>query len=193
MESTTSDFAQIFFAARARVLDENARVLGQLDDTAWRSAARIIGDATAIFVIGNGRSRLASEMAAMRLMHLGLTVHVAGESTAPAVAQGDVVIAVSGSGTTTTVVAAARTALDIGASVIAVTTAADSLLADTSTLVLSIEAADKLDRSGAVTNQYAGSLFEQSVLLAFDALFHAIWVESGQTAETLWARHASIG
>lgn len=192
MGSTTSEFAQTFSAARTRVLDENARVLAQLDDAAWRSAARIIGDATAVFVIGNGRSRLASEMAAMRLMHLGLTVHVAGESTAPAVAQGDVVIAVSGSGTTT-VVAAARTALDVGASVIAVTTAADSLLADTSTLVLTIEAADKLDRSGTVTTQYAGSLFEQSVLLAFDALFHSMWVESGQTAETLWARHATIG
>lgn len=193
MESTTSDFAQTFSAARTRLLDENTRALSQLDDAAWRRAARTICDAKAVFVIGNGRSRLASEMAAMRLMHLGLTVHVAGESTAPAVAKGDVVIAVSGSGTTATVVAAARTALEAGASVVAVTTASASALTDTSTLVLTIEAADKQDRSGSVTTQYAGSLFEQSVLLAFDALFHSMWVETGQTAETLWARHATIG
>ncbi|MGH7292842.1 MAG: 6-phospho-3-hexuloisomerase, partial [Myxococcota bacterium] len=41
--------------------------------------------------------------------------------------------------------------------------------------------------------QYAGSLFEQSVLLAFDALFQALWSNEDQTAERLWERHANIG
>ena len=54
-------------------------------------------------------------------------------------------------------------------------------------------AADKQDHSGSVTRQYAGSLFEQSVLLAFDALFQALWSNEDQTAERLWERHANIG
>ena len=56
-----------------------------------------------------------------------------------------------------------------------------------------LPAADKQDHSGSVTRQYAGSLFEQSVLLAFDALFQALWSNEDQTAERLWERHANIG
>ena len=40
------------------------------------------------------------KMAAMRLMHLGLTVHVVGETTAPAIRSNDLLLAASGSGTT---------------------------------------------------------------------------------------------
>ena len=58
---------------------------------------------------------------------------------------------------------------------------------------LVLPAADKQDHSGSVTRRYAGSLFEQSVLLAFDALFQALWSNEDQTAERLWERHANIG
>lgn len=144
-------------------------------------------------MIGNGRSGLAIQMAAMRLMHLGLRVHVAGEVTAPAIGAGDLLIAVSGSGTTGSVVGAADTAKSVGASVIAITTSPDSPLAQRADEVLVLPAADKQDHSGSVTSQYAGSLFEQSVLLAFDALFQALWRSDDQSAERLWERHANIG
>ncbi|RYE39646.1 MAG: SIS domain-containing protein [Hyphomicrobiales bacterium] len=159
--------------------------------------------ARAVFVIGNGRSGLAIQMAAMRLMHLGLRVHVAGEVTAPAIGAGevtapaigagDVLIAVSGSGTTAPVVAAADTAMKVDAAVLAVTTAPDSPLARRAHEILILPAADKQDHSAAITHQYAGSLFEQSVLLAFDALFQSLWHNADQTAQRLWERHANIG
>ncbi|RYE39779.1 MAG: SIS domain-containing protein, partial [Hyphomicrobiales bacterium] len=113
--------------------------------------------------------------------------------TAPAVGAGDVLIAVSGSGTTASVVGAADTAKRVGASVLAVTTAPDSPLARRADEALVLPAADKQDHSAAITAQYAGSLFEQSVLLAFDALFQALWHNADQTAERLWERHANIG
>lgn len=102
-------------------------------------------------------------------------------------------IAVSGSGTTATVVAAAETANNVGAAVVAVTTAPQSPLAERAERVLVVAAADKQDHGNSITAQYAGSLFEQSVLLAFDALFHSLWSSRAQSAENLWSRHANIG
>ncbi|RZI53767.1 MAG: SIS domain-containing protein [Pseudonocardia sp.] len=182
-----------FSVGRSIVLEENQRLLNAVATEAWDRAGVLITTARAVFVIGNGRSGLAVQMAAMRLMHLGLRVHVAGEVTAPAIGDGDVLIAVSGSGTTASVVTAAGTARKVGANVIAVTTAFDSPLAGRSDEVLVLPAADKQDHSAAITRQYAGSLFEQSVLLAFDALFQALWHNVDQTAERLWERHANIG
>ncbi|MHA4853168.1 6-phospho-3-hexuloisomerase [Rhodococcus sp. MSC1_016] len=182
-----------FSDGRRIVLDENERLLNSVAAEQWDRAGSLITSARAVFVIGNGRSGLAIQMAAMRLMHLGLRVHVAGEVTAPAIGAGDVLIAVSGSGTTASVVGAADTAKKVGASILAVITASDSPLARRADEVLVLPAADKQDHSATITRQYAGSLFEQSVLLAFDALFQALWDNEDQTAERLWERHANIG
>ncbi|OZC83927.1 6-phospho-3-hexuloisomerase [Rhodococcus sp. 06-412-2C] len=193
MTSTIRQTQKSFASSLDIVVAENRTLLSRFDPAEWDAAARLISDARAVFVIGSGRSGLSAQMAAMRLMHLGLQVHVAGEVTAPAVGDGDVVIGVSGSGATATVVAAADTARRVGASVIAVTTAPKSPLAQRAKRVLVVAAADKQDHGSSVTQQYAGSLFEQSSLLAFDALFHSLWSSSAQSAENLWSRHANIG
>jgi 6-phospho-3-hexuloisomerase len=193
MTVTVEETRTRFNDGRRIVLDENERLLNSVDSAQWDRSGELITSARSVFVIGNGRSGLAVQMAAMRLMHLGLRVHVAGEVTAPAVGAGDVLIAVSGSGTTASVVGAAGTAKKVGASILAVTTAPDSPLAQRADEVLILPAADKQDHSAAITAQYAGSLFEQSVLLAFDALFQSLWSNEDQTAERLWERHANIG
>jgi len=167
--------------------DDSSDTSGQLD-----AFADLIDDAERVFVHGAGRSGLALRMTAMRLMHLGLEVHVVGEVTTPAIADGDVLLTASGSGTTSGIVAAARTAVDAGARVAAITTAADSPLADLAEAVLVVPAADKQDRSGAASAQYAGGLFEQTVVLLGDAVFHALWKRSGADADELWPRHANL-
>lgn len=188
-QATGTDFS----TARSIVLQENERLLNAVQAEQWDRAGQLLTNARAVFVIGNGRSGLAIQMAAMRLMHLGLTVHVAGEVTAPAIGSGDVLLAVSGSGTTGSVVSAADVAKKVGASVLAITTAPESPLAQRADEVLVLAAADKQDHSASITSQYAGSLFEQSVLLASDALFQVLWSKEDQTAERLWERHANIG
>ncbi|MER6936137.1 6-phospho-3-hexuloisomerase [Nocardioides sp. NPDC127514] len=175
------------------VVEETSRLLDGVVPGDWENAGARLRGARSVFAIGSGRSGLAIRMAAMRLMHLGLRVHVAGEATAPAIGAGDVLVAVSGSGTTSAVVNAAETARKVGASVIAVTTAAESLLAREADDVLLLAGADKQDHSGSVSRQYAGSLFEQAVLLAFDALFEALRSSDGQTPQELWERHANLG
>jgi len=154
--------------------------------------ATALGDADRVFVHGAGRSGLALRMTAMRLMHLGLTVHVVGDVTTPAITSGDVLLTASGSGTTGGVVRAAQSAVDAGASVAAITTATKSPLAKLAAHVLVLPAADKLDRSGSASAQYAGGLFEQAVVLVGDALFHSLWKQSGATADDIWPRHANL-
>lgn len=130
----------------------------------------------------------------MRLMHVGLTAHVVGETTTPAIDTDDVLIAVSGSGSTNGIVYAARQAANSGATVVAVTANAGSELAKVAKVVLHVPAPEKTDHDAARgSQQYAGSLFEQVVLFAFEGVFHALWRESGTDAAEMYRRHANLG
>ncbi len=168
-----------------RVVRDDPMTLGRVSD--------VVAESPRIFVLGAGRSGLALQMTAMRLMHLGLSVHVVGEVTTPAITSGDLLLVASGSGRTSGIVRAATTAVEVGARVVAITTDAASplaRLADGTTIV--VPAAAKLDRSGSASSQYAGSLFEQAVVVIGDALFHALWARSGQDADALWPRHSNL-
>lgn len=183
-EATVHD-ALALIVHEAEGLD--ARVSGDTD-----AALDLLGRSERVFVHGAGRSGLALRMTAMRLMHLGLAVHVVGEVTTPAIRRGDVLLVASGSGTTGGIVQAAQTATDVGAAVLAVSTTDQSPLADLATVTLVIPAATKTDRSGSASGQYAGSRFEQALVLLGDALFHALWTRSGRSADDLWPSHANL-
>lgn len=183
-------------AALTLISDENARVARALaePDLAARldEAARVIRDGRRVFALGAGRSGLALRMTAMRFMHLGLDAHVVGEATSPAIEADDVLLVASGSGTTAGIVSAAKTAHDAGARIVALTTADGSPLADLADVTVLIPAAAKQDHGGTVSQQYAGGLFELSVALVGDAVFHALWQASGLSADELWPRHANL-
>jgi 6-phospho-3-hexuloisomerase len=179
----------------AALLAENVAALENFpsdSDERLNEAAALLRDAPRVFVLGAGRSGLALRMTAMRLMHLGLAVHVVGEVTTPAIGAGDVLLVASGSGTTGMIVRAAETAVAADATVIAITTNPASPLAALSKVVITLPAAQKLDRSGALSIQYAGGLFEQLVVFIGDALFHSLWKASGATGDELWPRHANL-
>ncbi|TCK66171.1 6-phospho-3-hexuloisomerase [Curtobacterium sp. PhB136] len=174
------------------IVDEIRSLAASVDDDDAGRAVDLVEGADRVFVHGAGRSGLALRMTAMRLMHLGLDVHVVGEVTTPAIRAGDVLIVASGSGTTSGIVAAARTATDVGASVVAISTTSDSPLSAVAAVTIVLPAATKTDRSGTASAQYAGSLFEQAVALLGDALFHTLWARGGQSADDLWPRHANL-
>ncbi len=179
----------------ARIGAELNTVIDRLvrdDPTALARFIEELVAASRIFVLGAGRSGLALRMTAMRLMHLSLDVHVVGEVTTPAIESGDLLLVASGSGTTAGIVRAAQTAVGVGARVAVLTTAPDSPLADLASATVVVPAVGKLDRSGTASTQYAGSLFEQTVVVLGDALFHALWQRSGASADDLWPRHANI-
>ncbi|MEZ2390910.1 6-phospho-3-hexuloisomerase [bacterium RCC_150] len=145
-----------------------------------------------IFVAGAGRSGLVLRMAAMRFMHLGFDVHIAGDTTTPAIRSGDLLLVASGSGTTSGVVRAAETASKAGARIAAYTTNPSSPLAGLADVVVVIPAAQKTDHGSAVSRQYSGSLFEQVLFLAAEAVFQTLWDSDATPAEELWLRHANL-
>jgi 6-phospho-3-hexuloisomerase len=174
------------------LITENQRLAEQLDYGQVAAIIPLIQHAERVFVVGAGRTGLALKAAAMRLMHLGLTVFVVGETTTPAIRKGDLLLAGSGSGTTSTIVKAAEKAKAAGAQVVAISTTTDSPLAALATQVVVLPAAQKQDHGGTISQQYAGSLFEQSVLLLTDAIFQTLWALDGTPAEELWKRHANL-
>jgi len=186
------DLATDIQANLAMVLEENQKMASQINFDQVADMIPFIQNAERIFIVGAGRTGLALKAAAMRLMHLGFTVFVVGETTTPAIRKNDLLIAGSGSGTTSSIVKAAEKAVSADAQVITISTTSDSPLAKLSSHVAILPAAQKEDHGGSISKQYAGSLFEQSVLLLTDALIQTIWKLDGTPAEELWKRHANL-
>jgi 6-phospho-3-hexuloisomerase len=161
---TTSDLLTTVRGEISGVLDTVSQQ--EIGDLAERLAT-----AQRVFVTGEGRSGFMAKAFAMRLMHLGLTVYVTGETITPSVGAGDSVVAVSGSGTTKGTVRTAEQARSVGAFVYVVTTAPDSPLAQIADLVLTVPAATKHRRAGeAATVQPLSSLFDQATHIVLDVV-----------------------
>jgi 6-phospho-3-hexuloisomerase len=174
------------------VLAEIAETSGAISPDRLRQAAAMLASADRVFVAGAGRSGLVLRMAAMRLMHLGLVVHVAGETTTPAIRRGDLLLVASGSGSTAGVVKAAETATKAGARILAFTANPGSPLAGLADAVVMLPAQQKTDHGSGVSRQYSGSLFEQVLFMATEALFQTLWDNADVPAEELWLRHANL-
>lgn len=189
---TTTDLVTDLQNNLNMILTENNRLAAEIDFNQVAGLIPFIQNADRIFVVGAGRTGLALKAAAMRLMHLGFTVFVAGETTTPAIRNNDLLIAGSGSGTTGTIVKAAEKAVSVGAKVITISTSLESPLAKLSDHVAILPAAQKQDHGATISKQYAGSLFEQSVLLLTDAIIQTLWQMDGTPAEELWKLHANL-
>lgn len=174
------------------MLDEHRQMQEKLSYQQVATLVHELRTAARVFVAGAGRSGLALRAAAMRLMHLGLTVYVSGETVTPAIQKGDLLLVASGSGTTPSILHAAEKAASLGATVIALSTNDNSPLSKVAKSVIQIPAAQKTDFGSSISHQYAGSLFEQGILLLTDALFQTMWQQDGSPAEDLWKRHANL-
>jgi len=155
-----------------------------------------------VMVVGAGRSGLVGKAFAMRLMHLGFSVYVLGETITPAVAKEDLIVAISGSGTTQVVVNAAEAAKRVGAKVIAVTSFPDSPLAKVSDHVVHIPGRTKVSKEiDYFTRQILGiyeplaplgTLFEDAAMVFFDGVIVALMKELGLSESYMRERHANI-
>lgn len=155
-----------------------------------------------ILVVGAGRSGLVAKAFAMRLMHLGFNVYVVGETITPSIGEGDVLIAVSGSGSTQVVLSVASAAKTVKATVVAITSFEDSPLAKISDYVVKIPGRTKIATE---TDYFArqvlgiyeplaplGTLFEDTAMLFFDGVVLALMNILGLEEEDLKNRHANV-
>lgn len=153
------------------MIKEIASVIAKVDEAALKQTARRLTEAKRIFAVGEGRSGLMAKAFAMRLMHLGAASFVIGETITPAIAPGDALVAISGSGETRHVVWTADKARAQGAFVQAISTNGDSGLAKAADALLLVPAATKFRRAGeAPSIQPLGSLFDQCAHIVFDAI-----------------------
>jgi 6-phospho-3-hexuloisomerase len=136
------------------------------------------------FFSGQGRSGLAAGMAAMRAMHLGRTVHVVGEASAPSIRADDGLVMISGSGETPVSVSFARIAKKECATLIVVTREPESALAKLADEVLHVPVA----RSA----QFGGSLFEQCSLVLLDAVMFELARHLPRAHERMAHRHTNL-
>jgi 6-phospho-3-hexuloisomerase len=147
-----------------------------------------------VFAAGKGRSGLFMRAFAMRLMHLGLTVHVVDDVTTPNLAAGDVLVLASGSGRTPSVVQYATKAKTLGARVGLITAFPDSPAAQQADVIVTIAApSDKAVGVSTVTSaQPMANLFEQALGLLLDIITLQLMAERGLTGEQMFARHANL-
>jgi len=159
-------------------------------------------DGKKVLVVGAGRSGLVARAFAMRLMHLGFNVYVLGETITPSISDGDVVIAVSGSGRTQVVVSVAAAAKRVGATVVAITSYPSSPLGRVSNCVVRVPGRTKIAEE---TDYFArqvlgiyeplaplGTLFEDTVMVFFDGLIVELMGRLGITEEEMRKRHANV-
>lgn len=178
-----------FSAFANSILREIQNALSDVDTMLLNDFLDELTGAKRIFFAGAGRSRLMLSGMAMRLMHIGLTVHVVGEVTAPAIAAGDLLIVASGSGQTATMVTVAKRAKQAGARIALITMDASSPLAACSDRCIVLS-----QRAMRESIQVGAAVFEQATLILGDALVCMAASRLGITDvnETMRKRHSNL-
>lgn len=175
------------------IIEELERTAHQLTDEEAEKLVNQIIEAKKVFVAGAGRSGLMAKSFAMRMMHMGVDSFVVGETITPSLEKDDILIVGSGSGETKSLVSMAQKAKDIGASVALITIAPDSTIGRLADITIKIPAQAKSESSGEkVTIQPMGSLFEQSLLLFFDAVILRFMNKKGLDSQTMYGKHANL-
>ncbi|KUM28154.1 Fe-S cluster assembly protein HesB [Mesorhizobium loti] len=175
-------------------LGELGAVVGRIDDGRVDTACEMLAGAGKIVVYGCGREALQVKGFAMRLFHLGLPVAVVGDMTTPPLAQGDVFLASSGPGETTTVLTLMRVARDAGAKVLLVTAEPAGSAAKLADFTLLVPAQTMASDQGAAKTSVLpmGSLFEGALFLLFEVMVLKLKALTGATPEAMRARHTNM-
>ncbi|MBI5563659.1 MAG: 6-phospho-3-hexuloisomerase [Chloroflexi bacterium] len=173
-----------------QVLAEVAVCLRPVSTESLTQAVLLMETAPRVFVAGAGRSGLCMRALGMRLMHVGKTVYVVGETTTPSILAADLLILGSGSGRTAGLLAAAEMARQRGAQLLLFTTDATSPLAELADHRIVIPAPSLREAEGSF--QPMGSLFEQSLLILCDSLILRLMQRTGVDAAQMLERHANL-
>lgn len=153
------------------VVQELSRTVDLISDEEAEKLVNKILESKKIFVAGAGRSGFMGKSFVMRMMHMGIDAYVVGETVTANLEKGDLLIIGSGSGETKTLVSIAEKAKSLGGTVAAVTISPDSTIGKLADIIIKLPGSPKdQSESEYKTIQPMGSLFEQTMLLFYDAL-----------------------
>lgn len=184
------------------IVDNISKTIDELNEDDVDALIKAIRTSKRIFLWGAGRSGLMAKAFAMRLSQLGFVVYVVGETISPGMKEGDVFIAVSGSGETTSVVNAAKVAKELGVQVVAVSSYVTSTLGNLSDKAIRIRGKTKVDiEKDHLKHQIQGvhssltpmgTLFEDTVLVFFDGVVGKLMNELKATERHMMGRHSKL-
>lgn len=155
-----------------------------------------------VLVMGAGRSGLVGRAFAMRLLHLGYNAYVLGETITPAIGEKDIAIAISGSGKTRLIQTATEAAKEAKATLIAITSYADSPIGRIADVVVEIPGRTKHSKNEdyfarqilGITEPLAplGTLFEDTTQIFLDGVVAELMIRLKKSEEDLRQIHANI-
>lgn len=169
-----------------KVLSELNSVLSQIDEKAVDKLCDIIVSAERIFLAGMGRSGLVARSFAMRLMHAGFQAYVVGDVTTPSIDEGDLLIAISGSGETQIIKYIADRAKSFGAYVLLITsTPKKSTISEISDFNIILPKSDQPILP-------LKSAFEASAFIFLDIVVMMIMNKKGLTESQMMKKHSNL-
>ncbi len=184
------------------IIDNVMAVSAEIDEEHVNDMMDILTSSKNVFLLGQGRSGLVARAFAMRLMHLGISVYVVGETITPAIGEEDCLLAISGSGETSYIISTAMIAKKRGAKIVAVTSYEKSTLGTISDLIMHIKGRTKVDSEKNYIKRQMngkhlslsplGTLFEVSTLIFLDALIAQLMDKMGKTEDDLKKRHTVL-
>jgi 6-phospho-3-hexuloisomerase len=177
----------------SKIVNELNQTIERISVDEAEKLVNLILESKKIFVAGAGRSGFMAKSFAMRMMHMGLDAFVVGETVTPSLEKGDILIIASGSGETKSLVSMADKAKSLDATVAVVTITPESTIGKISDVAVKIPAKPKAGTDSEYTTiQPMGSLFEQSLLLFFDAVILSVMDKKDLGSGTMFGRHANL-
>jgi 6-phospho-3-hexuloisomerase len=183
-----------FRTLAARAADELHRATAGVDPASLAALVHEIAGARRIVAYGVGREGLMMRALAMRLYHLGLDAHVAGDMSAPPVGPGDLLLVSAGPGGFSTVDGLIGVARAAGARVACVTARPEGSAPRAADRVLVIPAQTMANDQGPAAESVLpmGSLYEGAQYLTFELLVLALRDHVGVPPEAMRARHTNL-
>ncbi len=180
------------------------KIADSISDDEIEGFLKEILNAKRVYVMGAGRSGLVAKAFAMRLMHLGLTAYVVGETITPAMKPDDVMVVFSGSGRTKTIADISETVREMGGRICLITSNADSRIGRISDSIVIIEHQRDAVRDDAEEFEIRqmmgehksfaplGTLFETAAMVFADAIISRLMEITKTDEKELKNRHANI-
>jgi len=177
-----------------QMLEELGGVFSRLAPQVAGTFIKEVEAAPRIFGCAVGRSGFILRGFMMRLMHLGFSVFVVGETITPRLQPDDLLIVISGSGETAQPREVLRRANAVGARTLAITADRDSTIAREADLVIHIPGTTKLTLAQEPDSmQCPGSLFEQACFLFLEGVVLILFKEHlDHNRQAMLARHANV-
>jgi len=145
-----------------------------------------------VFIYGAGRSGFIGRCFAQRLMHLGIRSCFISDAVTYQYEETDLLVLISGSGETTSTVAIAKKAKEIGGKIILLSNNPKSTIGKISDYIIDIKGKSKDVALSQETLAPYTSLFDISTLAVLDSIGGVLMKKLGVTEADIDKRHASI-